>query len=47
VEDALSAVGLSSRTTLFDPKDTHLAGRFEKNVLCLVIDHKPVIKAPE
>jgi hypothetical protein len=44
---ALSAVGLSSRSTLFDPTDAHLAGRFEKNVLCLVIDHKPVIKAPK
>jgi hypothetical protein len=44
---ALSAVGLSSRKTLFDPNDTHLAGRFEKNALCLVIDHKPVISAPK
>lgn len=47
LKGALSAVGLSSRTTLFDPNDNHLAGKFEKNVLCLVIDHKPVIKAPE
>jgi hypothetical protein len=47
LKSALSAVGLSSRTTMFDPNDQHLAGRFEKNVLCLVIDHKPVIKAPE
>ncbi len=47
LKSALSAAGLSSRTTLFDPNDTHLAGRFEKNVLCLVIDHKPVIRAPQ
>jgi hypothetical protein len=44
VKRALSAVGFSSRITLFDPQDQHLAGRFEKNVLCLVIDHKPEMR---
>jgi hypothetical protein len=41
LERALSAVGFSSRTTLFDPGEHHSPLAFEKNVLYLVIDHKP------
>jgi hypothetical protein len=41
---ALSAVGFSSRTTLFDPEDHHSVLSFEKNVLYLVIDHKPELE---
>jgi hypothetical protein len=44
LKQALSTVGFSSRTTMFDPGDNHSVLKFEKNVLYLVIDHKPEIK---
>ncbi len=44
LKQALSAIGLNSRTTIFDPNDHHSVGGFEKNVLYLVIDHKPETK---
>jgi hypothetical protein len=46
LKQALSAVGISSRITMFDPEDNHSVLKFEKNVLYLVIDHKPERNVP-